>query len=164
MHTKYRLRLELTTPYKDTKALTSYGFVPLLLQCRTTYAAVHTLVLLKMGIIMPETCWGRCLIINIRLVASCWFLSLHPTFLMHGQQNIKKCVFKIFTFIDNLHLVLCTAVLCQSDEALKDSNNSWTTEVSGPDIEANSEIGNHFRRNIHCTILRNKKETTSWKS
>jgi len=72
-----------------------------------------------------------------------------------------KRVFKIFTFIDNLHLVLCTAALCQSDEALKDSNSSSATEVSGPDTEANSENGNHFRRNIHCTILRNKKETTS---
>jgi len=63
-----------------------------------------------------------------------------------------------------LHLVLCTAVLFQSDGSLKDSNNSSTKEVSGPDTEANSENGNHFRRNIHCTILRNKKETTSWKS
>ena len=46
-------------------------------QCRTPYAAVHTLVLLMMGIMMPETCWDN-LIINIRLVASCWSLSLHP--------------------------------------------------------------------------------------
>ena len=44
------------------------------------YAAVHTLVLLMMGIVMPETCWDTSLIINIGLVASCWFLSLHPTF------------------------------------------------------------------------------------
>jgi len=29
-----------------------------------------------MSIIMSETCWDRCWIINIRLVASCWFLSL----------------------------------------------------------------------------------------
>ena len=35
--------------------------------------AVHTLVLLMMGIMMPETCWDRSLIINIKLVASCWF-------------------------------------------------------------------------------------------
>ena len=48
-------------------------------QCRTPYAAVHTLVLLMMGIMMPETCGDRSLIINIRLVASCWFLSLHST-------------------------------------------------------------------------------------
>ena len=48
-------------------------------QCRTPYAAVDTLILLMMGVMMPETCWGKSLIINIRLVASCWFLSLHPT-------------------------------------------------------------------------------------
>ena len=46
-------------------------------QCRTPYAAVHTLVLLMMGIMMPETCWDKSLIINIRFVATCWFLSLH---------------------------------------------------------------------------------------
>ena len=45
-------------------------------QCRTPYAVVHNLVLLMMGIMMPETCWDKSLIINIRLVASCWFLSL----------------------------------------------------------------------------------------
>ena len=48
-------------------------------QCRTPYAAVYTLVLLMMGIMMPETCWDKSLIINIRLVASRWFLSLHPS-------------------------------------------------------------------------------------
>ena len=60
-------------------------------QCRTPYAAVHTLVLLMMGIMMPVTCWDKSLIINIRLVASCWFLSLHPTFMMHGHKSLK-CV------------------------------------------------------------------------
>ena len=50
-------------------------------QCRTPYAAAHTLVLLMMGIMLPETCWDRSLIINIRLVASCWFLSFHLKFL-----------------------------------------------------------------------------------
>ena len=58
-------------------------------QCRTPYAAVHTLVLLMMGIMMPETCCDKSLIINIRLVASCWFLSLHPTFMMHGHTSLK---------------------------------------------------------------------------
>ena len=48
-------------------------------QCRTPYAVVHSLVLLTMGTMMPETCWDRSLIINIWLVASCWFLSLHTT-------------------------------------------------------------------------------------
>jgi len=47
-------------------------------QCRTPYAVIHGLVLLMMGMMMPETCWDRSLIINIRLVASCWFLCLHP--------------------------------------------------------------------------------------
>jgi hypothetical protein len=37
-------------------------------RCRTPYAAVHTLVLRMMGIMMPETCWDKSLIINIRLV------------------------------------------------------------------------------------------------
>ena len=58
-------------------------------QCRTPYAAVHTLVLLMMGIMMPETCWDKGLIINVRFVASCWFLSLHPTFTMHGHTSLK---------------------------------------------------------------------------
>jgi len=47
-------------------------------QCRTPYAVVHSSVLLMMGIMMPKTCWDRSLTINIRLVESCWFLSLHP--------------------------------------------------------------------------------------
>ena len=45
-------------------------------QCRTSFAAVHTLVLLMMGIMMPKTCWDKSLIINIRLVAHGWSLSL----------------------------------------------------------------------------------------
>ena len=51
------------------------------------YAAVHTLVLLMMGIMMPETCWDKSLIIKIRLVASCWFLSLHPTIRYFTKNN-----------------------------------------------------------------------------
>jgi len=38
--------------------------------------------IIKMGIMMPETCSDRRLTINIRLVESCWFLSLHPTSLI----------------------------------------------------------------------------------
>ena len=64
-------------------------FSPFLLQCRTPYAVIHSLVLLKMGIMMPETSWDRSLIINTRLVASCWFLLLHPTFMMHGHKSLK---------------------------------------------------------------------------
>jgi len=56
-------------------------------QCRTPYAVMHGLVLLMMGIMMPETCWDRSLIINIWLFASCWFLSLHPL----SQNIIWNC-------------------------------------------------------------------------
>ena len=45
-------------------------------QCRTPHAVVHGLVLLMMSIMIPETCWDRSWIINIRLVASCWVFSL----------------------------------------------------------------------------------------
>ena len=88
-HHQSGLCLQLITPHKDTIPLTSYSFFPLLLQCRTAYAVVHGLVLLMMGIMMPETCWDRSLIVNIRLVVSCWFLSLHPTFMMHGHKSLK---------------------------------------------------------------------------
>ena len=69
-------------------------------QCRTPYAAVHTIVLLMMGIMMPETCWDN-LIINIGLVASCWFLSLHPTFMMHSHKSLKKGIYisTVFLFL-----------------------------------------------------------------
>jgi len=40
---------------------------------RTSHAVGHGLVLLMMGIMMPETCWDRSLIVKIELVASCWF-------------------------------------------------------------------------------------------
>jgi len=48
------------------------------------------LVLLKMGIVMPETCWES--VDNKHLtVASCWFaLSLHNLLTMHGHRNLKK--------------------------------------------------------------------------
>jgi len=71
-------------------------------QCRTPYAVVHDLVLLMMGIMVPETCWDRSLIINTRLAASYWFLFLHPTFMMHGHKNLK---FFHFT-IQRLFLIL----------------------------------------------------------
>jgi len=47
------------------------------------------LVLLKMGIMMPETCWE--IVENKHLiVASCWFsLSLHNLLTMHGHRNLK---------------------------------------------------------------------------
>ena len=49
-------------------------------------------------------CEGYCLIINIRLVASCWFLSLHPTFMMHGHKNLKKRTYINFFTLKHLKL------------------------------------------------------------
>ena len=45
-------------------------------QCWTPHAGLHGLVLLTMGIMVSETCWDKRLKINLRLAASCWFLSL----------------------------------------------------------------------------------------
>jgi len=104
--TDIRIRYQLnTTPYTYTHKIPTMltihystqrhyrshilRFFPLLLQRRTPYAIVHSLVLLKMGIMMPETCWDRRLTINVRFVASCWFLSLHPTFMLHGHKSLK---------------------------------------------------------------------------
>ena len=52
-------------PHNKTLQLSHLKFFPLLLQCRTPHAVVHGLVLLMMGIMMPETCWDRSLIITI---------------------------------------------------------------------------------------------------
>jgi len=60
-------------------------------QCRTSCAVESNLVLLQMGIMMPETCWDRSLIIKIRLVVSCWFLSPHSVTYWHK-----------ITFLNNL--------------------------------------------------------------
>ena len=79
-------------------------------QCRTPYAAMHTIVLLMMGIMMPETCWDS-LIINIRLVASCWFFSLHP---------------KVVRFI--IFCILWWKASKEYFEALEQNIREWTVQ------------------------------------
>ena len=59
-------------------------------QCRTPYAVLYSLVLLKMGTLMPETYWDRRLTIKVRLVACCWLL---PTFMMYGHKSLKFLFF-----------------------------------------------------------------------
>ena len=67
-------------------------------KCSTPHTAHTVFVLLKMGIMMPETCWDS--VDNKHLfVASCWFslslsLSLHNLLTMHGHRNIKfgRCI------------------------------------------------------------------------
>ena len=45
-------------------------------------------VLLKMGIMMPETCWDRSNNKHL-IVSSFWFFSLHTLLTMHGHRNLK---------------------------------------------------------------------------
>jgi len=75
-------------PTKKTLHLIS-TFSPLVTAQHTTCSNTR-LVLLKMGIMMPETCWEG--IDNKHLtVASCWFsLSLHNLLTMHGHRNLKS--------------------------------------------------------------------------
>jgi hypothetical protein len=80
-------------------------------QCRTQYAAVHTLVLLMMGIMMPETCWDRSLLINIRLVVSCWFLSLHTTTFCGSRLKPKIISSKLYSLWRALLTAYSSALL-----------------------------------------------------
>jgi len=66
--------------------------------CAALVLAQHTtcsntsFVLLKMGIMMPETCWESIAIKHLT-VASCWFsLSLHNLLTMHGHRNLKLVI------------------------------------------------------------------------
>ena len=61
-------------------------------QCRISYAVVHGLILLMMGIMMPETCWDRSLIINIELVAFCWFslFTLSPDCILLFEDSLTN--------------------------------------------------------------------------
>ena len=74
-------------------------------QCRTPHAVIHGLALLMMGIMMPETCWDKILIINIGLVASC-FISLHNTFHDAWSQESKTCLSIALQLSERLFLYL----------------------------------------------------------
>ena len=115
-------------------------------QCRTPYAVVHSLVFLKMGIMMPETCWDRSLIINIRLVASCRFLPLHRTFMMQGHKSLQQTrlpsaqirTASVRTYI--LYYSLCTG------------QDIWKVDVGSPDWKF---CDKHSSRHITlCTKLK----------
>jgi len=63
-------------------------------QRRTPYEVAHSLVLLMMGIMMPKTRRDTSLIINMRLVAFCRFLSLHATNIFCSNfLFMNKCLF-----------------------------------------------------------------------
>ena len=68
------------------------------MHCRITCSALLVMaVVVWSWDVSCVNCEGHCrdesLIKNIRLVASCWFLSLHPTFMMHGHTSLKKTKF-----------------------------------------------------------------------
>ena len=78
-----------TTQYPTKKTLQLIStFSPLVTAQHTTCSNTH-LVLLKKGIMVPETCWES--IDNKHLtVASCWFsLSLHNLRTMRSHRNLK---------------------------------------------------------------------------
>ena len=115
IHTYTRSPDHVYNPFLHTKTprLSQLTGFPLLLQCRTPYAVIHGLVLLMMGIMMPETCWDKSLTINIGLVASCWFISLHPTFHDARSQEPNIYVFLLLCVFPSRYSVsLCCSVNC----------------------------------------------------
>jgi len=56
---------------------------------RTSHAVGHSLILLMMGIMMPETCLDRKFDNKHRISCILLVLSLHLMFTMHGHTNLK---------------------------------------------------------------------------
>jgi len=56
---------------------------------RTLHAVGHGLILLMMGIMMPETCWDRKFDNKHRISCILLVLSLHLMFTMHGHKNLN---------------------------------------------------------------------------
>jgi len=104
-------------------------------QCRIPHAAVHGLFLLMMGIMMPETCWDRSLIINIGLVASCWFLSLHPKWIniykysciwrCLSPNNITVCKVTNQDYLNHIHKDLTWKWYCQIKISYSELEEPW---------------------------------------
>ena len=101
-------------------------------QCRKPYAVINGLVLLMMGIILPETCSDRSLIINIGLVASCWFISLHPSFHDSRSQEPKTNTYLILsTRYFGIELSTVREILEISTENTKFYTNQYS-KPNGP--------------------------------
>jgi len=56
---------------------------------RTPHAVGHGLILLMMGIMIPETCWDRKFDNKHRISCILLVLSLHLIFTMHGRKNLQ---------------------------------------------------------------------------
>ena len=59
---------------------------------RTPHAVGHGLILLMMGIMMPETCWDRKFDNKHRIICILLVPSLHLMFTMHGHKILKRIV------------------------------------------------------------------------
>ena len=114
-------------------------------QCRTPYAVERRLVLLKTGIMMPETCWDRSLITNIRLVASCWFLSLHPilcTWFWLSYQLIEShFIAMVMTGLDFLLCEWLSQALFQVLPGLHCYDTAWVVTDSQTQVSIESHQG-----------------------
>ena len=71
-------------------------------QCRTPYAIVHTLVLLMMGMMMPETCWDKRF--DNKHQISCILLVSPSSPYVHDARSLEP---KIFCF---LFYIVCWAL------------------------------------------------------
>ena len=94
-----------TTHYPTKKTLQLISTFSLLVTVQHTTCSNSCLVLLKMGIMMPEICWES--IDNKHLtVASCWFsLSLHNFLTMHGHRNPKPTLLTYILTLQMLNLL-----------------------------------------------------------
>jgi len=83
------------------------------------------LVILNMGIMMPETCWES--IANKHLtVASCWFsLSLHNLLTMHGHRNPKSPCYISEYALSNIPSTAIAWNVCQSNKCVA----NWAADV-----------------------------------
>jgi len=89
---------------------------------RTPHAVGHGLVLLMMGIMMPETCWDRSLIINIESVASCWFF-------------LFTLSVSCFTYVSELACVCVHSCVCVCGKVKVKVKFHSITGHEGPEVE-----------------------------
>ena len=95
-------------------------------------------------------------IINIRLVASCKFLSLHPTFMMHGHKSLKKDTIVTAnsnrTFSDKLSYKICDSTQRTVIIAYRLFGTTYRSRTQGP-ISPRILLG-PWRCNRYCTPKR----------
>ena len=104
----WRLQCSHPTTQRPTTAYQPHPAEP----AQHTTCSNIRLVLLKMGIMMPETCWDS--VDNKHLiVAFCWFsLYLHNWLTIHGHRNLKTTTFALLSQL--LEAESCEGPSCHS--------------------------------------------------